>query len=438
VVLIPPDPDGRHPTWRARYEDPDLKRTTKERLDPVALRTAEARRDWAVRKSRALAKRRMELEAGAPRATGTGLEVAVERFFEDRVELRPRTREIYRKAAKRFLAWASKVGLHSADDVTKERLVAFRAARLKEGRHAAVAGGKRGEKAAGGKMRAPATVNVELRSIRTILGYLRGKLNLLPRVTTDDLRDGLERLRMSSGRVDYRKPAELQKLLDAALEHDAEVYAATRDEHAGRGEPGSTTRYPAIAPFVAFVLLTGMRLNEALGLDWKRVDLEALDNDGKLVGEIHLRAEDTKTKKARTVGLEVSPALRALLEALKERDGEKGPVFSLTVGEATAAEKRLAGQYEAPDGCNWQALRRTAGTFLTNAPGIYGSASVFLSARQLGHSVAVAEKHYLGVVRGIPKDARDLETAMHIGAQMERVIASVSARHTQTALAAGG
>ncbi len=40
------------------------------------------------------------------------------------------------------------------------------------------------------------------------------------------------------------------------------------------------------------------------------------------------------------------------------------------------------------DGFGWQVLRRTCGTFLTNAPGIFGEASAYRSARQLGHSVA--------------------------------------------------
>ena len=58
--------------------------------------------------------------------------------------------------------------------------------------------------------------------------------------------------------------------------------------------------------------------------------------------------------------------------------------------------------YGAPD-FDWQMLRSTCATYLTNAPGIFGAATVFLSARQLGHSVTVAECHYLGVHRGIPK-----------------------------------
>jgi hypothetical protein len=47
-----------------------------------------------------------------------------------------------------------------------------------------------------------------------------------------------------------------------------------------------------------------------------------------------------------------------------------------------------------------------------------------MSARQLGHSVAVAERHYLGVHRGIPKDAHTLEAAMQIEKAMLHVLAT--------------
>lgn len=57
---------------------------------------------------------------------------------------------------------------------------------------------------------------------------------------------------------------------------------------------------------------------------------------------------------------------------------------------------------------------------------LVGAATVFMSARQLGHSVAVAERHYLGVHRGIPKDAHTLEAAMQIEEAMRRVPAMVA------------
>jgi hypothetical protein len=108
------------------------------------------------------------------------------------------------------------------------------------------------------------------------------------------------------------------------------------------------------------------------------------------------------------------------------KGGGKGSVFGVTRGEAKTAEKRLREEYGAPAGCNFQALRRTCGTYLTNAPGIFGAASAYRSAKQLGHSVAVAERHYLDVMRGIPREARTLEAAMQIEKHMARVVAAVS------------
>jgi len=418
VVLLRPDPAGRHPHWRARFTDPDTGRSTKQTL--AALPTADARRDWAIRKSRTIGKRRMDLDAGAPRATGTGLADALDRYFKDHERLRPGTLGIYRRAADKLATWGAKAGVRSADDLTGAHVVAFRASLVREPLNAPVKGGKRGKREAAEQTRAPTTVNAELRAIGTVLNYLR-RLGLLPKISADDLSDGLAKLASNVERLDYRKPAELRKLLEAALRHDAEKFEATREEHAGKREPGTTPRYTPIAPFVAAALLTGMRAGELIDLDWKRVDLEALDHDGRPVGEIYVTAA-SKTHRARTVGLEVSPMLRTLLTALKLKTGGKGSVFGITRGEAKASERRLRVEFGAPDGCNWQALRRTCGTFLTNAPGIFGAASAYRSAKQLGHSVAVAEKHYVDVARGVSRDARDLESAMQIPAEVQRVI----------------
>lgn len=423
VVLIPPDPEGRHPSWRARFEDPDTGRTVKTTI--AELTTAEARRDWAIRKAKALGKRRMDLEAGAPRSTGTGLATALARYFEDHTRLRAGTLGIYRRASNKLAAWCAKVGIRSADDLTAPHVVAFRASLVREPVNAPVKGGKRGKRAASPKPRAPSTVNADLRAIGTVLGYLR-KLGLLPKLDADGLADSLAKLENGVDRLDYRKPAEVKRLLEAALRHDAETFAATREEHAGLRPVGTTPRYKPVAPFVAAALLTGMRAGELIDLDWKAVDLEALDNEGKPVGEIYISAA-SKTHRARTVGLEVSPALRKMLAAMKLRNGGKGSVFGVTRGDAKAVERRLRGEYGAPAGCNWQALRRTCGTYLTNAPGIFGAASAYRSAKQLGHSVDVAERHYVGVARGISRDARTLEAAMQIETEIAAVIAAVPA-----------
>ena len=228
-------------------------------------------------------------------------------------------------------------------------------------------------------------------------------------------------------------PTELKRLIAAALRHDAETFAETRDEHMGLRPRGTTPRYDPIAPFTAFLLVTGCRRGEALGLRWCDVDLDAPDHEGKLVGEIRLKAAATKTKHARTIGMEVSPALRTMLKAMRLRSaaGEGGFVFGGKQGYTPdlieSARARLIEEYGAPK-FDWQMLRSTCATYLTNAPGIFGAATVFLSARQLGHSVAVAERHYLGVHRGIARDARTLEAAMQIERELHALIPDSSIR----------
>ncbi|NRA34571.1 MAG: hypothetical protein HRU17_14645 [Polyangiaceae bacterium] len=421
VVLIRPE-KSRRIGWRARFVDPDTGKSTKITLDR-AYRTAELREDWARRKSRSLDKRRLELDGGAHRKTGTLLAVAVETYFDEHTHLRERTVQTYRSAATKFVRWASRTRVRLADDLTGPRLLTFRAELIGQKKSSPERGGKRGSVTKGGKARSAATINRELRSVGTILSYLR-KRGLLPRISIDNLKDGLEKLPDSAARAEYRKPNELRALLDAAIRHDAAVFKSTRAEHVAGENQGSTPKHQAIAPFVAFVLLSGVRLGEALSLDWKQVDLEALDEDGSRVGEIHLRKEDTKTKRPRTVGLEVSPALRRMLAAMRLQN-RSGSVFGLTSGSAYSAAARLQKEFGAPDGIGWQVLRRSCGTYLTNASGIFGGSSAYLSAKQLGHSVQVAERHYLGVMRGIRRDAQTLEAAMQIEKQMAKIVASV-------------
>lgn len=418
VVLIKPE---RRNGWRARYVDPDSGRTVKIALDLTY--TAEQRTDWAIKRSKALAVRRLELEGGALVKTGTGFDDALDRYFKDHEHLRPRTLATYKSAADKLRAWAKRTSLRSADDLNRPKLMAFRAELLREKRNGVKRGGKRGAREATEKARSPWSVNRELRAVRTVLGYLH-EAGLLPRVTSDDLRIGLKHLKADIEKIDYRKPHELQKLLDAALRHDADVFKATREEHAGNGTPGSTRRYAPIAPLLAAATLTGMRAGELRGLTWDLVDLEAADR----AGEIEITAKLSKTHKRRTVKLEVSPALRRLLAAMHVAAGRprEGSVFGLTEGDTKAAEKRLLAEYGAPRGSNLQALRRTCSTYLTNSQGLFGDASVFRSAKQLGHSVAVAEKHYAGVVN-VPRDARTLEAALQIEKQIERVTAGVGA-----------
>lgn len=423
VVLMRPEP-ARAIGWRARYRDPDSKRMVKVSLP--ADRTNEAQREaWAVNKSRELAKRRAELDAGAPRATGKPLSEAFDHYFQAHPHLGERTRADYRAAANKLLAWAKREGFALADDLNRARLMHFRESLIREPKHATVKGEGvgRGRRRPTAERRSPERINTELRKAGTVLAYLI-KLDMLPRLTRDELRQAIEKLPVASERIEFLRPNECQALLEACLKHDAKTWAETREEHRKLRPKGTTRRYDAIAPFAAFVLLSGCRFGEALRLDWGQVDLEALDHEGRKAGEIYIRGAAAKTRKARTIGLDVSPALRDLLIAMRPEEA-KGSVFAFSRAAADAAAKRLRADYGAPATFGWQALRRTCGTFLTNAPGIFGAASAYRSARQLGHSVQVAERHYLGLVRGIPPTARTLEAAMQIEEVLGKVLGAV-------------
>jgi integrase len=413
VVLL--KPSGRRVSWRARFEDPDSGKLVFESLDPLALRTAEARRDWGIRKAKALAKRRLELSDGAARKTGVPLADGLTLFFAAKRGLGKSTLAGYTRASEQFQSWCAEVGVSTLDQVTKPRLLEFRDT---------VTNATRQTKEGG--QRSGFTINRELREVSVLLHWLheRGKL---PSCSSDDLRNGLKRIRASVDRIQFLGRGEPARLLQVCLNHDRIVYSETRAEHRGDGTPGSTPRYDLVAPFALTVLLSGMRFSEALSLEWSQVDLGAIGHEGKPVGELYLRAANVKTKRGREVSFDISPSLLDLFTIMK-KSASSARVFDwLTEDTLNAARKRLKAA-GAPATFSWQALRRTCGTYLTNSPSIHGSASAFHSAKRLGHGVAVAEKHYLGTVKGIPHTAKTIEQAMSIEQEAREVVELVRRR----------
>jgi integrase len=423
VVIQAAKPDAR--IWfRVRYVDPDTGKTTRKTMDR-ALRTQAMREDYACRLSDQLARRRIKLESGAPRATGTAFADGIQRFFDAHPNLRPKTITVYRGATDKLITFARKHRIRTVDDLDRRKLMMFREQIVNQPKHHNAAGGGRGAKRTNGERRGAHSVNRELRAIGTCLRYVIDA-GLFAKLSHDDVRRCVKPLKAATDRKEFLRPAPMRKLLTAALRHDAATFKATRAEHGGAALEGSTPKYPAIAPFVAFVGLSGCRFGEAIDLTWDRVDLGALDAGGKAVGEVYIDSS-SKTAKARTIGLEVSPALRKLLAAQRVKTGGKGSVFGVTRDEANAAMMRLKAEYGAPDTAGWQMLRRTTATYLCNAPGIYGSASPFMESRQLGHSVIVAERFYAGLLRGIPIEAKTLEAAMQIKKEAAQVVESIGA-----------
>lgn len=433
VVLIAPK--GAYTSWRARCDDADTEGTEWVRLDPTELPTLETRRDWAIKKSKAIAKRKMEIELGGARSHRAPLQDAIDDYYEAAENrLRESTTDLYKMATTRFVEWAKKDGITSTEQLTAAKLPGFRDWLLKQRKHGYAKSKKKGSKRPKGEDKlSPQTVNWQIRAVKSVLNDLRLR-NIVP-LTRDAISDNLKPVTVPKELPEFYQTPELIRLLDAALKHDNSTFVETRNEHAGVGTLGTTERYEPIAPFLMFTLLTGCRVGEVLSLKWSSVDLTTVDADGKPKGQIHIYSGDTKTKHARLVTLEVCPSVRELLSLLPKRGGG---VFGHSRVTIEAARRRLTGSakaerkgkvkprkrelptYDAPRDFSWQILRSTCATYQTNAPGLFGAASAWVSAKRLGHSVQVSEKHYAGLV-DVPRDARTLEAAMGI----EKAVAAI-------------
>ena len=432
VRLKKPDRDHRMPYWRAIYEDPDTAKEVYERLDPDLYPTAEARKQWAIRKSLKLRERQVELEDGGRKKTGEGFDDLIQLFMDSNANLRDGTLEGYKKSLGNFGRWTRENGV-TPDKVTRADLINFRVWVMKLPKKQAARGRKKGQQIDLEKRRSLITVNSDLRVTGTLLTWLIST-ERLPRLHLDDLVVGLKKYPVEFQFPEYLVRRKIRRSLLCAMRHDAQAFAMTRDEKKQLGERanserGSTARYKPIAPFLACAFLSGMRLDELCLIDLRiHVDLDHEDLDGNTIGQIKLRAQDTKTHRARFVSFEVSPLLRKLIAALHRKGNGKGSVFGITYDEAQAANQRLRDNFKAPAELTYQMARSTCSTYLTNAPGIYGAAASFHAAKQLGHSQAVQEKHYAGLVKGIRPEIKTLEEAMQIEAEVRMILDIVNGK----------
>src|SRR5690606_11589088 len=224
--------------------------------------------------------------------------------------------EDYRSCADSFRTWAAEKRIRTLDQITVDRLLEFKDA-VVSAPHS---------RSKSKEYRSEFTTNRILRGTSIVLRWLQERKKL-HNCSSDDLKAGLKRDRATVDRIEILEPGQPATLLRAAIAQDRAMFRATREEHRGDKPAGNTPRYVLISPFVLFVLGSGMRFNEALGLRWEQVNLDALGNDGKPAGEVYLDASGVKTKRGREVCFDVSPTLRELLATLQENaEGER--VFS--------------------------------------------------------------------------------------------------------------
>lgn len=412
--------------WVARFRDPDTGRETQWSLNALDKTTDEARRMWAIEKSQSLRAHKAAVKAGAIVRTENLLADAVKLYTEHRKnEVSKATLKAYTDAAKDFTAWAGTRSLNLTESITPAHLLDYRTSFLSRPKHAQAKGQRigRGKRRPVKVKRAPVTVNKALRSLKTILNYWRAR-GITPNLSGDSIRDSLKPVRGLKTSPDFLKATQCRALVEAAMNHDAATFVLTRAEHDGKAAPGTTPRYTPIAPLIVAGLLTGCRWHELAEMRWDSIDLEA--------GLISLEAAHTKTRQSRRITLAETPALAALLAALKLRAGNNRYLWGREPFRHDLAEstrKRLVRDFGAP-AFTWLDLRHTCGTFLTCAPAIYGAASAFLSAKRLGHSVVVSEKHYAGAVTVAP-EIKTLEAALKIDDLCAKIVAGLSGDATE-------
>jgi integrase len=370
--------DGR---FVARWRDPLSGRQVQTSLDKLGLRSDAARRTWAQQKSTQLAELRQAVALGAAAGERVTVADAVEQYLVT-VEHLP-TRAGKTLPLRSLAKWLGEAGCHDLTDVSGALLVRAwrdRATSAREGR-------------------APRTVNQWLAAAGTFLRWAR-KRGYCPRLTLEGIADASERVATPTEAPEFLRPEQVRQLLGAVLEYDA----------------GDARRRP-VAPFLLGLLLSGCRLRELGDLTWGEVQPDGL----------HLAAGRTKTRRARVVEFGVAPSLQKLLVALR---GPREPspdalVFGRVVQTWTVAVVRLVARYGAPT-FTAHTLRRTCGTTLTNATGIYAGASAWHSAKRLGHSVEIAERLYVGHLRDLPADAKTIEAALGIEELAARIVAAAA------------
>lgn len=399
VTIIRPRP-GRQ-FYALRYTDPTTGRTKQPRLSGVT--TLDAAEAAAETLSRTLQRRKLDVTLAGGReyagstctvreeietyVTSVGLKVSRRGKRTSKVTL-----QRYRCGLGEFASWLESRGVTQLGGLSRATLSEWLESRR--------------TLPARGHARLVSTVNQEVKPVRQMLiaAAIAGRLVHL---SSDAIRGVLKRLTQPAPEPRCYSVVELRAILQAALDMDV--------------HPKRPRRAPAIAPIVATALLSGMRRGELAKLQCNEVLFDApseYDPDVTTgLDVIRLPAHKTKTHQKRDVELApYSPLLGELLQALKR--GRPGHERLLRVGYVALGDyaKRLR-KFGAPHDFSFQGCRSTCATYQSPLPG-----NAKAKAARLGHTLAVADMHYLALPSGTPVSAPDLETVMKCQALLRTII----------------
>lgn len=155
-----------------------------------------------------------------------------------------------------------------------------------------------------------------------------------------------------------------------------------------------------------WAIYSGMRRGEILDLEWSNLDLTV-----GLIRVLPREQGSSKTGAARTIPLDVSVRLRAILarrargihggRVFGQRDGTRLDCFALNRAVEAAAD---AAQIPRERGVIFNRFRHTFATRLAAT----GRVSIFEIAKWMGNSVSVCEKHYAAYLPGSVERAAGL------------------------------
>ncbi|HZN40245.1 MAG TPA: tyrosine-type recombinase/integrase, partial [Planctomycetota bacterium] len=310
----------------ARWTDPVSRKPVQKDTAPMGLTNASQRRRWAIAKANELRGLKAEVALqGGPLGRVT-IEKSHEQYLERFANPNSHKGKVAPLAALR--TYMTERGVKDVQDLTPTVLAGWADHIRRPGNPHAVG-----------------TRNLHLLVIGAWLRWCREN-GTLPRVDEERIRKTTRRQKRPEDPIEILRPAQLRELLQACIAHDA-------------------TESEQIAAFVLVVLGTGMRYSEAEGLAWDEVDFAEK--------VIRLGSARTKTKQSRAITLQQSPTVLELLGALRLRGG-RGRVFPwIDRAIAERVRDRTQRRYSAPT-WTWHMLRRTCGSLLVCAGGIYGGA----------------------------------------------------------------
>jgi len=417
---------GKRGSWIARWTDPftglqrQVSLSKEEGID-----TKEQATEWLGKKSEELHEQRKKARArgrtgNARQLWAQVLEAHLAALTAERGEAAAKAR---RRSMTAWLSWLeTQPYCRCGADLNVSHLEAF---------HAYLNDWKDRKRHAGNYVKSGAPVTAATRNhyranTLAMLNWARRKGYLI--ITSDDIRDAMPKFAGIRKLPRDVRAETLSAILVASLAWDSQKHFASRDDKAAydRGAPSAkaTHVHEPLTELVLLLMLTGMRLGEALHLRWDSVDLRFRT---MRVEADPLTGWAPKTRHERVIPLGDSPALLSLLRILKGRAGEGRYVLAGADPQRPRNFHRPAwGKLMASAGAAGVAPKHMRSTWVTAMAHGRGGPNAQELALRAGHGVEVAARHY--VAQAYARPGNTVEQWLGINKEAAAAVKAVSLR----------